>query len=90
MLLAAGRPDRGQARVRAPLLLLAFLFTGVAWAQKPYLSSPRRALTAPELRDAPEGYTVVQTGDESDPDSDFEWIAHIGANHRVDILLPNC
>ena len=41
----------------------------------------------------PEGFTVVQTGDQSGsagPGSDFEWIAHIGANHRVDVLLPNC
>lgn len=38
----------------------------------------------------PEGFTVVQTGDQSGPDSDFDWIAHIGARHRVDVLLPNC
>ncbi len=41
----------------------------------------------------PEGFTVLQTGDQSGaegPGSDFEWIAQIGANHQVDVLLPNC
>ncbi|MCU0245680.1 MAG: hypothetical protein MUC42_03850 [Bryobacter sp.] len=41
----------------------------------------------------PEGFTVVQTGDQSGaegPGSDFDWIAHIGRDHRVDVLLPNC
>lgn len=41
----------------------------------------------------PEGFTVVQTGDQSGPEgpgSDFDWIAHIGRDHRVDVLLPNC
>jgi len=41
----------------------------------------------------PEGFTVVQTGDQSGPEgpgSDFDWIAQIGANHHVDVLLPNC
>lgn len=41
----------------------------------------------------PEGFTVVQTGDQSNPDgagSDFEWLAQIGRDHHVDILLPNC
>jgi L-ascorbate metabolism protein UlaG (beta-lactamase superfamily) len=41
----------------------------------------------------PEGFTVVHTGDQSGPQgpgSDFDWIAHIGSNHHVDLLLPNC
>ena len=41
----------------------------------------------------PEGFTVVQTGDQSGPEgpgSDFDWIAQVGAQHRVDVLLPNC
>ena len=41
----------------------------------------------------PDGFTVVHTGDQSGaegPLSDFDWIAHIGRNHRVDVLLPNC
>jgi L-ascorbate metabolism protein UlaG (beta-lactamase superfamily) len=41
----------------------------------------------------PEGFTVVQTGDQSGdegPGGDFDWIAHIGRDHRVDVLLPNC
>lgn len=41
----------------------------------------------------PEGFTVVQTGDQSNPDgagSDFEWLAQIGRDHHVDVLLPNC
>jgi L-ascorbate metabolism protein UlaG (beta-lactamase superfamily) len=41
----------------------------------------------------PEGFTIVQTGDQSGdegPGSDFDWMAHIGARHKVDVLLPNC
>lgn len=41
----------------------------------------------------PDGFTVVHTGDQSgseDPQGDFAWIAHIGYQHRVDVLLPNC
>lgn len=41
----------------------------------------------------PEGFTAVQTGDQSGdegPGGDFDWIAQIGQNHRVDVLLPNC
>jgi len=41
----------------------------------------------------PEGFVVVQTGDQSGPEgagSDFDWIANIGRDHAVDILLPNC
>ncbi len=41
----------------------------------------------------PDGYTVVQTGDQSgseEPGGDFDWIAHIGYNHDVDVFLPNC
>jgi len=41
----------------------------------------------------PDNFTVVQTGDQSGaegPDGDFDWIAHIGAGRRVDVLLPNC
>ena len=41
---------------------------------------------------APEGFTVVHTGDQSgdeDPGHDFDWLAHIGHNHRVDVLLSN-
>ena len=41
----------------------------------------------------PDGFTVVQTGDQSGfegPGGDFDWIAHIGRDHRVDVLLPNC
>jgi len=41
----------------------------------------------------PEGFTVVHTGDQSgseDPGGDFDWIAHIGAQHDVDVLMPNC
>lgn len=37
----------------------------------------------------PEGFTTVHTGDQSNED-DFEWIADIGAQHRVDVLFPNC
>lgn len=41
---------------------------------------------------APEGFTVVHTGDQSgdeDPGHDFDWLAHVGHNHRVDVLLSN-
>ncbi len=41
----------------------------------------------------PEGFTVVHTGDQSGseaPGGDFDWIAHIGYQHAVDVLLPNC
>ncbi len=42
---------------------------------------------------APEGFAVVHTGDQSgseEPGGDFDWIAHIGYQHAVDVLLPNC
>lgn len=38
----------------------------------------------------PDGFTVVQTGDQSGPPADFDWIAHIGNQHRVNVLIPNC
>lgn len=41
----------------------------------------------------PEGYSVVQTGDQwndDKPGTDFDWISHIGRQHKVDVLLPNC
>lgn len=37
-------------------------------------------------------FTVMQTGDQSGDEgdgSDFDWLAHIGHYHRVDVLLPN-
>lgn len=41
----------------------------------------------------PEGFTVVQTGDQwqmDEPGDDFDWISHIGRDRNVDVLLPNC
>lgn len=41
----------------------------------------------------PEGFSVMQTGDQSGdegPGSDFDWLARIRRDHRVDVLLPNC
>jgi len=41
----------------------------------------------------PEGFTVVHTGDQSGseaPGGDFDWIEHVGEQHAVDVLLPNC
>jgi hypothetical protein len=41
----------------------------------------------------PEGFTVVQTGDQSGTEAaggDFDWIAQIGRDQKVDILMPNC
>jgi L-ascorbate metabolism protein UlaG (beta-lactamase superfamily) len=40
-----------------------------------------------------EGFCVAHTGDQSGaegPGSDFDWIAQIGRDHQVDVLLPNC
>jgi L-ascorbate metabolism protein UlaG (beta-lactamase superfamily) len=37
----------------------------------------------------PDGVSFCQTGDQSNED-DFEWIDQVGANHQVDILMPNC
>jgi L-ascorbate metabolism protein UlaG (beta-lactamase superfamily) len=44
------------------------------------------------LVSTPEGFTVVQTGDQwgdDVPGSDFDWLSQISRNHRVDILFPN-
>ncbi len=41
----------------------------------------------------PENFSVMHTGDQSSDDndfSDFQWIAQVGAQHRVNVLLPNC
>lgn len=41
----------------------------------------------------PDGYTVVQTGDQSGyegPGGDFDWLAQVGRDHVVDVLLVNC
>jgi L-ascorbate metabolism protein UlaG (beta-lactamase superfamily) len=38
----------------------------------------------------PEGMSFVQTGDQSGPDSDWNWIDEVGRNNRVDVLFPNC
>lgn len=41
----------------------------------------------------PDGFTVVHTGDQSGfegPGGDFDWIAQVGRDHHVDVLLPNC
>jgi L-ascorbate metabolism protein UlaG (beta-lactamase superfamily) len=41
----------------------------------------------------PDGFTVLQTGDESGfegPGGDFDWITQIGRDHHVDVLMPNC
>ena len=40
----------------------------------------------------PEGYSVLQTGDQSGDEgagTDFDWLSQIGHYHRVDVLLPN-
>jgi len=37
----------------------------------------------------PDGISFCQTGDQSN-DDDFEWIDQVGANHQVDVLMPNC
>lgn len=38
----------------------------------------------------PEGMSFVQTGDQSGPVEDWNWIDEIGSKHSVDILFPNC
>jgi|YNPBryBLVA2012_1023415.scaffolds.fasta_scaffold00140_14 L-ascorbate metabolism protein UlaG (beta-lactamase superfamily) len=52
-----------------------------------------RVINNVHLVRTPEGFTVVHTGDQSGseaPGGDFDWIAHIGYQHAVDVLLPNC
>lgn len=38
----------------------------------------------------PEGLSFAQTGDQSGPTADWEWIDVVGEDHRVDVLFPNC
>lgn len=41
----------------------------------------------------PENFTVIHTGDQfgfEGPGGDFDWIAQIGRDHQVDLLMPNC
>jgi L-ascorbate metabolism protein UlaG (beta-lactamase superfamily) len=41
----------------------------------------------------PDGYAVLHAGDQyfsEEPGGDFDWIAQIGAQHKVDVFLPNC
>lgn len=52
-----------------------------------------RILVNVTLITTPEGFTLVQTGDQSGSEaagSDFDWLAQIGRDHKVDILMPNC
>lgn len=37
----------------------------------------------------PEGFSVIHSGDRSGP-NDWEWVAHVGYNHRVDVHLARC
>lgn len=42
---------------------------------------------------SPEGYTVVQTGDQwgdDKPGSDFDWLSNVSRFHKVDVFFPNC
>lgn len=38
---------------------------------------------------APDGFTVMHTGDQSE-DLDWAWLDTVGLHQRVDLLLPNC
>ncbi len=38
----------------------------------------------------PEGMSFAQTGDQSGPMGDWDWIDTIGAQNPVDVLFPNC
>jgi len=49
----------------------------------------RDILNNVHLVTTPEGFTSIQTGDQSNTE-DFAWIGHIGSQHKVDALLPNC
>ena len=53
----------------------------------------RTVLNNVHLVTSPEGFTVMQTGDQSGadvPGSDLDWLANIARSHHVDVLLPNC
>ncbi len=39
---------------------------------------------------SPEGMSFVQTGDQSGPATDWDWIDQVGNKNRVDVLFPNC
>jgi L-ascorbate metabolism protein UlaG (beta-lactamase superfamily) len=52
-----------------------------------------RVVNNVHLVTSPEGFTVIHTGDQSgseDPGFDFDWIAHVGHQHQVDVAFPNC
>ena len=38
----------------------------------------------------PEGMSFVQTGDQSGPITDWDWIDKVGSKNDVDVLFPNC
>lgn len=38
----------------------------------------------------PEGMSFVQTGDQSGPVTDWNWIDQVGNKNHVDVLFPNC
>ncbi len=38
----------------------------------------------------PEGMSFAQTGDQSGPESDWDWIDKIRSQYSVDVLFPNC
>jgi hypothetical protein len=42
---------------------------------------------------SPEGFTAIQTGDQWNNDAagtDFDWLSHVGRQHTVDVMFPNC
>lgn len=53
-----------------------------------------RVVNNVHLVTSPEGFTVMQTGDqwneEDAPGSDFDWLANVARAQRVDVLFPNC
>jgi len=38
----------------------------------------------------PEGMSFAQTGDQSGPVTDWDWIDEVGDRNKVDVLFPNC
>jgi hypothetical protein len=69
---------------RKPVIAPEGLWFGQEIAAR--LTYPKRSATTVHI-------VPIQTGDQSGPEgpgSDFDWIAQVGAQHHVDVLLPNC
>ena len=38
----------------------------------------------------PDGMSFVQTGDQSGPITDWDWVDEAGKHNKVDVIFPNC